>query len=276
MTRLNHHKHGDSRHGYASCRDQRQASSSSRRVRPRPRQISGRGGIPGPAARHRAPQRRPAAREPRPQRTSASERRSHPNLGPRDYSTVVLDAWPLLRAYGGEEPARSALHELLHDDSRTAVMNTVNLSEALGALLQQFGPEAADSQERSLRELVEIEPSSADVAVCAGRVHLGWYVSQADSMAVATALQHEAPLWTGDAELLNYDRSWLAVDLRDPARRDLQEHNRSPRALIGRKRRPTDRLAALSDDELAAYVIEPLHHDLEQRPPAPDLSLDLL
>jgi len=183
----------------------------------------------------------------------------------------VLDAWPVLRAYGGQEPARSALRGLLHDDSRTAVMSTVNLSEAIGALLQQFGPEAADSQERILRELVEIEPSGADTAVCAGRVHLGWYVSQADSMAVATALQHEAPLWTGDSELLTDDRCWLAVDLRDPARRALQEQNRSPRALIGRKRRPTDRLATLSDDELAAYVVEPLHHDLERRPPAPDL-----
>ena len=182
----------------------------------------------------------------------------------------------MLRAYGGEEPARSALHALLHDDSRTAVMSTVNLSEAIGALLQQFGPQAADSQERTLRELVKIEPPSADVAVCAGRVYHGWYVSQADSMAVATALQHEAPLWSGDSELLTDDRCWLAVDLRDPVRRALQEQNRSPRARIGRKRRPTDRLATLSDEELAAYVIEPLHHDLEQRPPAPDLSLDLL
>lgn len=177
----------------------------------------------------------------------------------------------MLRAYGGEEPARSALRDLLHDDSRTAVMSTVNLSEALGALLQQFGPEAADSHERILRELVEIEPSSVDVAVCAGRVYHGWYVSQADSMAVATALQHAAPLWTGDSELLTDARCWLAVDLRDPMRRARQEQDRSRRALIGRKRRSTDRLAALSDDELAAYVIEPLHHDLERRPPAPDL-----
>lgn len=182
----------------------------------------------------------------------------------------------MLRAYGGEEPARSALRGLLHDDSRTAIMSTVNLSEAIGALLQQYGPEAADSQERTLRELVEIEAPSADVAVCAARVHLGWHVSRADSIAVATALEHEAPLWTGDAELLTDDRCWLAVDLRDPARRALQEQNRSPRALIGRKRRPTDRLTTLDDDELAAYVIEPLHHDLERRPPAPDLSFDLL
>ena len=182
----------------------------------------------------------------------------------------------MLRAYGGEEPAGSALRDLLHDDSRTAVMSTVNFSEAIGALLQQLGPEAADSQERILREIVKIEAPSADVAVCAGRVHLGWWVSQADSMAVATALRHDAPLWTGDSELLTDDRCWLAVDLRDPARRALQEQNRSPRALIGRKRRPTDRLATLSDDELAAYVIEPLHHDLKNRPPAPDLSLDPL
>ena len=182
----------------------------------------------------------------------------------------------MLRAYGGEEPARSALRGLLYDDSRTAVMSTVNFSEAIGALLQQFGPTAADSQERILRELVEIEPSSAGAAVCAGRVYLGWYVSQADSMAVATALQHKAPLWTGDSELLTDDLCWLAVDLRDPVRRARQEQDRSPRALIGRKRRPNDRLAALSDDELAAYVIEPLYHDPERRPPAPDLSLDPL
>jgi len=80
----------------------------------------------------------------------------------------------------------------------------------------------------------------------------------------------------GDSELLTDDRCWLAVDLRDPVRRALQEQNRSSRARIGRKRRLGDRLGTLSDEELAAYVVEPLHHDLEQRPPAPDLSVDLL
>lgn len=69
------------------------------------------------------------------------------------------------------------------------------------------------------------------------------------------------------------DRCWLAVDLRDPARRARQEQGRSPRALIGRKRRPNDRLASLSDHELATYVIEPLHRDLERCPPAPELDL---
>ena len=150
MTRPNDHEHGDIHHGYASCRGQCPTSSRSRRVRPRPRQLSGRGGVPGPAARYRAPQRRLGVREPRTQRTSPSQRRGQLSPGARDYATVVLDAWPVLRAYGGQEPARSALRGLLHDDSRTAVMSTVNLSEAIGALLQQFGPEAADSQERIL------------------------------------------------------------------------------------------------------------------------------
>ena len=46
------------------------------------------------------------------------------------------------------------MRDLLRDDSRTAIMSTINLSEATGALLQQYGPEAADEQERVLRELV--------------------------------------------------------------------------------------------------------------------------
>ena len=178
-----------------------------------------------------------------------------------------------MRAYAGEEPARTAMSDLLHDDSRTAIMSTVNLSEATGALLQQYSPEAADDQERVLRELVKIEPPSADVAVCAGRVAGGWYLSRADAMAVATALQHDAPLWTGDPELLTGDRCWLAVDLRNPERKARQEQRRSPGALIGRKRRPNDKLAGLTDDVLAAFVMEPLHHSLEHRPPAPDLGL---
>ena len=135
-----------------------------------------------------------------------------------------------MRAYAGEEPARTAMSDLLHDDSRTAIMSTVNLSEATGALLQQYSPEAADDQERVLRELVKIEPPSADVAVCAGRVAGGWYLSQADAMAVATALQHDAPLWTGDPELLTGDRCWLAVDLRNPERKARQEQRRSAAA----------------------------------------------
>ncbi len=178
-----------------------------------------------------------------------------------------------MRAYAGEEPARTAMRDLLRDDSRTAIMSTANLSEATAALLQQYGPEVADHQERVLRELVRIEPASADIAVCAGRVKLGWFVSHGDAMAIATALRHDAPLWTGDPELLTDDRCWLAVDLRNPDRKVRQKQSRSAKARIGRKRRPTDRLAALTDDELAAYVMEPLRHPPGQRPPAPDLDL---
>ena len=73
--------------------------------------------------------------------------------------------------------------------------------------------------------------------------------------------------------MLTSDRCWLAVDLRDPERRTRQEQRRSAGALIGRKRRPYDRLASLTDDETAAYVTEPLRHPIELRPPAPDLDL---
>ena len=58
---------------------------------------------------------------------------------------------------------------------------------------------------------------------------------------------------------------------RAPATR--QEQRRSAGALIGRKRRPNDRLASLTGDELAAYVTEPLRHPIELRPPAPELDL---
>ena len=273
MTRPNPRKHGDPCEGYASRRDQRPPRSRSSGLRERPRSVSERGGVPGRTARRRTPQRQPAAREPRTQPAGSGERRTHPALGPRDRSTVVIDAWPVMRAYAGEEPARSAMRDLLRDDSRTAIMSTTNFSEAIGALLQQYGPEAADRQERALRQLVEIEPPSADVAVCASRVGAGWYLSQADAMAVATALRHDAPIWTGDPELLTGDRCWLAVDLRDSERRARQEQRRSAGALIGRKRRPSDRLASLTDDEIAAYVTEPLRHPIELRPPAPELDL---
>lgn len=59
------------------------------------------------------------------------------------------------------------------------------------------------------------EPPDADLVLGAAEIKAGGRISYADCFAVATAERHQAPLLTGDPEILALDRPALElVDLR--------------------------------------------------------------
>ncbi len=67
---------------------------------------------------------------------------------------------------------------------------------------------------RDLRDVIDAErPTEADV-LNAGRIKADFAMSYADAFAAATAMAHDATLWTGDPELLVADAPWTWRDLR--------------------------------------------------------------
>ena len=174
---------------------------------------------------------------------------------PAGPTAVVLDAWPVLERYVGNEPSVTAIESLLSTGDTPAVMSTVNFGEVYSSLLRDHGPEVAESDAAWLSQLLVLVPVTVELAVAAARIKCAYYMSLGDAFAAATAMVYEAPLWTGDAELLCEDRAWQVSDLRDADRG--QQH--AERIAAGKLRvgRRASALPRLQLRQLADFIVPP-------------------
>lgn len=180
---------------------------------------------------------------------------------------VVLDAWPVVEYYKGLDPAASAVEELLADSGRRPIMSVVNFTEICSAILVRIGDRAAERAGRHIRQLVVLETATSDVAETAARIKYAYRMALGDTYAVAVAIRHDAPVWTGDAEILCPDGVWKARDLRDELTRQRHQQRRAAGTLdVGRRRA----VAHLSNAQIAEYLIAPLQaSDAERARTAP-------
>lgn len=124
---------------------------------------------------------------------------------------IVLDTWALL-ALLNDEPAASRVERAWLDEK--PVMCSVNLGEALYILIRAHGEDPARrAVDRARAELTVLDPNWNLVAEAA-RAKADGGLSYADCFALATARQVEAPLWTGDPELIEFASPDEVVDLR--------------------------------------------------------------
>ncbi|WP_420625467.1 PIN domain-containing protein [Candidatus Poriferisodalis sp.] len=175
---------------------------------------------------------------------------------------VVLDAWVVVGFYDGEEFAASEFGRLLEADDAVTVMSAVNFAEVCSGLARVRGLAAASRDTEWLRGYVVLDPVTSDLAETAARIKLGFHMSLGDAFAAATALGCDAPLWTGDAELLCENALWQAIDLRHDERRQLHaDQIEDGTKQVGR--RSSGPLAGLDSDTLAEYVTAPLRTGAE-------------
>lgn len=95
-------------------------------------------------------------------------------------------------------------------------MSSVNLGEALYMEMRVRGTQDAGSSiEEARRELIVVNPDWK-LVVAAAKVKARGGLSYADAFCVATAEHLDAPLWTGDPELVDRadDLPCRVVDLR--------------------------------------------------------------
>lgn len=126
--------------------------------------------------------------------------------------TVVLDSWAVLRYLEDSPPAAEAVARLLEE--QRPVMSWINLGEVYYVVLRAHGEDAATAATRDLRALVTCVLPDERTVTEAARIKAGHPLAYADAFAAATALLHEATLWTGDPELLVPGSSWQWRDLR--------------------------------------------------------------
>lgn len=126
--------------------------------------------------------------------------------------TVVLDSWAVIRYLEDEGPAAAAVAALLDDDR--PIISWMNLGEVFYVIRRVRGEEEASSTIRDLRQATAPELPSVALLLDAARIKADHPMAYADGFAAATAIAHDAELWTGDPELLVAGSPWAWRDLR--------------------------------------------------------------
>lgn len=93
-------------------------------------------------------------------------------------------------------------------------MSSINLGEVYYALVNSHGLAVADDRTAAVRRVIGVEDPDWRLVVAAARLRAGGGISCADAFCVATAERHDAPLYTGDPEILALDVSVKTIDLR--------------------------------------------------------------
>lgn len=124
--------------------------------------------------------------------------------------TYCLDTWALLAWLRGE-PAAGRIDEVM---PTAPVMSWVNLGEAYYVLARRHGHERSVAAIDGVSRAVTTKPTGREQALAAARINAHYRMSYADAFAVATAIEHDAVLLTGDPEILDAGGDWPVEDLR--------------------------------------------------------------
>ena len=159
--------------------------------------------------------------------------------------------------YNGEEPAATEFGRLVEADVTSPIMSAVSFAEVCNGLMRGHSVRSAVHETGWLREYLDIEPVTTQLAEAAARIKFSFHMSLGDTFAAVTALLHDAPLWTGDAELLCADGMWHSTDLRDEKLQRLHAARTAEGSLkVGR--RTSGPQAGFDAEELADFIMAPL------------------
>jgi predicted nucleic acid-binding protein len=129
---------------------------------------------------------------------------------------IVLDSWALLAYLKNEESAGRVETAWLDEG---AAICSVNLGEVLYIRMRGDGEGSAVADIDRVRRRLDVVDPDWPLVSEAARIKAQGGLSYADAFCVATARQADAPLWTGDPEIVDQAavHSYAVVDLRIPA-----------------------------------------------------------
>ncbi len=126
--------------------------------------------------------------------------------------TTVLDSWAVIRYLEDAAPAASEVSALL--DGQRPIISWINLGEVFYVVRRLHGEGQAAETVRDLRDVLDAELPTVERVLAAARIKSDHPLAYAGAFAAATAVAHDAELWTGDPELLLKGSAWRWRDLR--------------------------------------------------------------
>lgn len=129
---------------------------------------------------------------------------------------VVLDSWALL-AYLKDESAAGRIESEWIGSG--AAISSINLGEVLYIRIRASGEASARADVETIRRRLNVVEPDWSLVMAAATIKASGGLSYADAFCVATALHLNAPLWTGDPEIIDQaaEHSCEVVDLRASA-----------------------------------------------------------
>lgn len=126
---------------------------------------------------------------------------------------VVLDSWALL-AYLKDEPAAGRIESEWVGSG--AAISSINLGEVLYIRIRASGEASARTDVETIRRRLDVVEPDWSLVMAAATIKASGGLSYADAFCVATALHLNAPLWTGDPEIIDQaaEHACEVVDLR--------------------------------------------------------------
>ncbi|MGH9412819.1 MAG: type II toxin-antitoxin system VapC family toxin [Terriglobales bacterium] len=121
----------------------------------------------------------------------------------------MLDSWPLV-SWLRNEPAAPQVEQILAEQAACRCLLhicTINLGEVFYAIARRRGLGQAQMDVAALRPCLHVLPAPGDLVMRAAALKAAHRISYADGFAVATALELEAPLVTGDPEIRELSRA---------------------------------------------------------------------
>lgn len=129
--------------------------------------------------------------------------------------TIVVDSWAVLAALLDEPPVEAMRQLLDSPPDEPVVMSWINLGEVVYRLRRErHDPDDIDATVRDLRAVVDVELPDEALVLAAAEIKASHAMAYADAFCAATAVRHDAVLWTGDPELLGQGVAWRWRDLR--------------------------------------------------------------
>lgn len=113
---------------------------------------------------------------------------------------VVFDSWALL-AYLGDEPAAGRIESTWIAEG--AAISSINLGEVLYIRIRSHGEESANADIARIGQLLQVIDPDWPLVSAAATIKARGGLSYADAFCIATALKADAPLWTGDPEIVD-------------------------------------------------------------------------
>jgi PIN domain nuclease of toxin-antitoxin system len=124
---------------------------------------------------------------------------------------VVLDAWALI-AFFNDLAAAPRVEAVLEEGG--GAVCSINLGEVLYRRTRVAGPSTARADVDALRRDLDVVDPDWQLVEAAAALKAEGGLSFADAFCVATATRLEAPLWTGDPEIIELPGDREVVDLR--------------------------------------------------------------
>lgn len=126
---------------------------------------------------------------------------------------VVLDSWALL-AYLKDEPSAGRIESEWIGSG--AAISSINLGEVLYIRIRATREDSARADVETIRRRLNVVEPDWSLVIKAATIKASGGLSYADAFCVATALQLNAPLWTGDPEIIDQaaEHPCKVVDLR--------------------------------------------------------------